>query len=77
MFLETPQVNCGPETIEVTAKTIENFEGVFYIKNQRRNRNCFKEYEWFGTNSTKNPSYSISLKELTNCGIELKKNVNF
>lgn len=77
VFLETPQVNCGPESMEIIAKTAENFEGILFIKNQRRTKGCFQVYEKLSsTNMSKKPTFSIPLKEITNCGIELKKNVS-
>jgi len=69
----TPTVSCGPENIEIHGTTRDDFEGVLFIKNWRRTRGCYNHYEKFG-NSTKDPIYSIPLKDMAKCGLELRRN---
>uniref|UniRef100_A0AC34RIY6 ZP domain-containing protein n=1 Tax=Panagrolaimus sp. JU765 TaxID=591449 RepID=A0AC34RIY6_9BILA len=71
-LIATPTIKCGPETIEIKARTEDDFEGVLYIKNWRKQSGCFTAYEKL-KNTTKNPSYSIPLNDLSRCGLELRR----
>ncbi|VDK51944.1 unnamed protein product [Anisakis simplex] len=72
--LETPSVRCGPEKISIEGNTEEVFEGVIFIKNHRRKEGCSASYG-VDSNST-NPSYSIALDSIAQCGLELRRNVS-
>ncbi|KAE9552817.1 hypothetical protein FO519_003974 [Halicephalobus sp. NKZ332] len=69
----SPTVKCGPDSIQITGATEEDFEGVLYIKSWRRTSGCFTAYER-SRNTTKNPTFSIPLGELSRCGLELRRN---
>jgi hypothetical protein len=68
----TPEVKCGPDSIEIKGTTEDDFEGALFIKNWRRTSGCYTAYEKL-VNSTKNPTFTIPLTELSKCGLELRR----
>uniref|UniRef100_A0A7E4W6C2 ZP domain-containing protein n=1 Tax=Panagrellus redivivus TaxID=6233 RepID=A0A7E4W6C2_PANRE len=71
-LIGTPSVKCGPDTIEIKGTTEKEFEGVLFIKNWRRKAGCATGYQRY-VNTTTNPTYSIPLTDLSECGLELRR----
>ncbi|VDD91606.1 unnamed protein product [Enterobius vermicularis] len=71
IFVTTPKVTCGPEKISIQGQTEDIFEGTVFIKNWRRTAGCSTTYS-VAINST-NPSFSIPLDRLAQCGLELRR----
>uniref|UniRef100_A0A914YNZ7 ZP domain-containing protein n=1 Tax=Panagrolaimus superbus TaxID=310955 RepID=A0A914YNZ7_9BILA len=67
----TPEVKCGPDSIEIKGTTEDDFEGALFVKNWRTS-GCFTAYEKL-VNTTKNPTFTIPLTELSKCGLELRR----
>ncbi|CAD5222378.1 unnamed protein product [Bursaphelenchus xylophilus] len=65
-----PLVQCGPDSIEIQAKTKFPFTGTVYVKNWRKSVGCYKRFE---NNATLSPSYSLSISEVGKCGLETRR----
>ncbi|VDN01420.1 unnamed protein product [Thelazia callipaeda] len=69
---EVPEVTCGPQQITVRGKTDEPFEGVVFVKNWRRTELCSASY--YLSQNTTEPSFSIPLNRIEQCGLVLRRN---
>ncbi|MFH4982588.1 hypothetical protein AB6A40_009297 [Gnathostoma spinigerum] len=71
-LLDTPRVTCGPERIEIRANTEDIYEGAVFVKNWRRTEGCSAIYTY--ENNSTEPEYSIALKDIARCGLEMRRN---
>ncbi|WKY02848.1 hypothetical protein Q1695_016271 [Nippostrongylus brasiliensis] len=69
---DQPIVTCGPDAIRIRGQSEEVFEGQIFIKNQRRSPDCFVVYSADENSTT--PEFSLSLKRLSSCGIDIRRN---
>lgn len=68
-------MQCGPENVEISAKTERPFEGVVYIKDWRRTDGCYTTAGGNSSGLNYEPRLAVPLNDLSRCGMEMKRKV--
>jgi len=74
-FAAPPEVICGPDRIEIRARTESPFEGVAFVKNWRRTDGCFRQFEQRDA-ITQTPTFSIPIDDSARCGLHMRRHVS-